>query len=479
MFFGAILFGAGFAAARRARRRIDRSRGLPRAREAVAVGGMNLDNHQPARKEGPTPVTVFCGFLGAGKTTLLRHILPQSGTADDAGRPARWAAIVNDVAAVNIDGVVVGEENAARAVLGAEGAAEVVELGNGCVCCSGADDLGEAIARLAASGLYDHIWVETSGVADPRGVATLFTRKNPFGRSLSDHARLAALVTVVDVVAFSAEAGKAGLGADGAAAPLRRAPAESGERPVFELMIEQVECADLVVLNQCDRAGEAGGEIARAEALVAGLNPRAEVVRAERGRLPSELFTGRVRFDPAATPCAARWIRDLNAAAMAPAAGASGGGFVARPAPAAGRIPYHERKYGLTSFVYRARPPFDAARLNALFADGLPGVLRAKGFFWTTRSPDEMGFVSLAGGVVRWETLSVWWAARIKAGRARLEDRPPTVVAHWAEPHGDRRQELVLIGVGLDEATLAAALDACLVPPAAPAFPAPGQATAP
>jgi G3E family GTPase len=114
--------------------------------------------------------------------------------------------------------------------------------------------------------------------------------------------------------------------------------------------------------------------------------------------------------------------------------------------------------------VYRARAPFDADKLGVLFATGLPGVIRAKGFFWTTRSPDEMGFVSVAGGVVRWETLSVWWAARIAAGRARLEDRPASVTDQWAEPHGDRRQEIVLIGVGLREreAEYQAALDACL-----------------
>ena len=408
---------------------------------------------------GRTPVTVFCGFLGAGKTTLLRHILGQAGSAGPGGAPARWAAIVNDVAAVNIDGAVVSADNAARAGLGADGAAEVVELGNGCVCCSGADDLGEAIARLAASGRYEHIWVETSGVADPRGVATLFTRKNPFGKTLSDHARLAALVTVIDVVAFAGEAARAGFG--GSATP-RRAAAGSGERPVFELMVEQVECADLVVLNQCDRATAEGGEVARAETLAAGLNARAERVLTERGQVAAELFTGRVRFDPAATLGAARWIRDLNAAALVPAGAAEKPGFAARPAAAARGEAYHENRYGITSFVYRARPPFDVAKLNALFAEGLPGVLRAKGFFWTARSPDEMGFVSLAGGVVRWETLSVWWAARIAAGRARMEDRPPGVVANWAEPDGDRRQEIVLIGARLDEPALRAALDACL-----------------
>lgn len=418
------------------------------------------NNPGAAEAAGVTPVTVFCGFLGAGKTTLLRHLLGQASTAGGHGRHARWAAVVNDVAAVNIDGAVVSAENDARAALGAEGASEVVELGNGCVCCSGADDLGEAIARLAASGRYEHIWVETSGVADPRGIATLFTRKNPFGKTLSDHARLAALVTVIDVVAFAREAARAG-----ADAGVRRAPAGGGERPVFELMVEQTECADVVVLNQCDRATAEGDEIARAEALASGLNERAEVLRAEHGQVAAEFFTGRLRFDPAATTGSARWIRELNAAAPRPAEpGRGGGGLAARPRAAAPGEAYHEKKYGITSLVYRARAPFDAAKLNALFADGLPGVLRAKGFFWSTRSPDEMGFVSLAGGVVRWETLSVWWAARIRTGRARMEDRPPSVAAHWAEPFGDRRQEIVLIGTGLArrEEGLRAALDACL-----------------
>jgi len=393
------------------------------------------------------PVTVFSGFLGAGKTTLLRHLLGQAATGGADGAPARWAAVVNDVAAVNIDGAVVSAEQASLA--GAPGASEVVELGNGCVCCSGADDLGEAVARLALSGRFEHIWIETSGVADPRGVATLFTRKNPFGRSLADHARLHALVTVVDVVALAAEAARA--------EAMERVPPGGGERPVFELMLEQIECADVVVLNQCDRATEAGGEVARVEALVGGLNARAEVLHVEHGQVAAEVFLGRARFDAATTLSAARWIRELNGMVAVPA-----GGLVRRAAMPAVQAPYHESRYGIRSFVFRARAPFEADRLTRLFAGGLPGVLRAKGFFWTARSPDEMGFVSVAGGVVRWETLSTWWAARIAADRARMEDRPRSVVANWAEPHGDRRQEIVLIGVRLDEASLMQALEACL-----------------
>jgi G3E family GTPase len=390
------------------------------------------------------PVTIFSGFLGAGKTTLLRHLISQAAHAGPDGRPARWAAVVNDLATLNVD----------AALLGAEGGAEVVPLEGGCVCCSGADDLGETLARLARSGLYDHLWVETSGVAEPRGVAALFTRKNPFGATLSDHAQLSALVTVVDVVALAA--------AEAEAARSARALVASPPRPLFELMVEQIECADLVILNQCDRAtGAAAQAPETAAALIAGLNPRAEQVRAEHGRLPVELLLERIRFDPAATLGAAGWIRALNqiSALPAPATGRA----VLRPSAAAAAPAYHENHYGLRSLVWRARAPFDSARLEAVLREGLPGVVRAKGFCWTSAQPDEMGFVSLAGGVLRRELLGPWWAAQIAAGRASLDALPASVRVHWAEPYGDRRQELVLIGRGLDEAALAAALEAALV----------------
>ncbi|HEY9247792.1 MAG TPA: GTP-binding protein, partial [Rariglobus sp.] len=134
-------------------------------------------------------------------------------------------------------------------------------------------------------------------------------------------------------------------------------------------------------------------------------------------------------------------------------------GLVA-PAP---RRPAHEEKYGIVSFVYRARRPFARDRLRALMEKGVPGLLRAKGFFWTREQPDEMAFLSVAGGVVRYDTLNYWWAALIENGKARPEDRPEAVRALWAEPHGDRRQELVWIGAGLREDEVRALLDACLV----------------
>ena len=389
-------------------------------------------------------VTVLCGFLGAGKTTLLKHLLAQA-----EGR--RWAAVVNDVAALNIDGAVV------RA--GFERTGDIVELGNGCVCCSSKDELAETVAELAATGRYEHILIETTGVAEPRGIANLFTRKNPFGRTLGDFARLSTLVSVIDVAAFAEEAAKA------ERAKVQRSN-PGGARPVFELMLEQVECADVLVMNQCDRVTAEAAD--RIEAILRGLNARAEVVRTEHGQVASEFLLGRMRFDVKETLGAARWVRALNELAQitnakGPNATAERrtGGLVVRASGAPER-PAHEVKYGITSFVYQARRPFVQARFRALFETGLPGLLRVKGFFWTREQPDEMAFLSVGGGVVRFDTLNPWWAALIENGRASLADRPESVCALWAEPHGDRRQELVFIGTGLDEAAMRAALEACL-----------------
>lgn len=382
-------------------------------------------------------VTVLCGFLGAGKTTLLKHLLKQS-----EGR--RWAVVVNDVAAINID----ADEVRAR---GAETAAtrDVVELGGGCVCCSSKDELAEAIVELAMSGQFEHVIVETTGVAEPSAIAGLFTRKNPFGVTLGAVATLSALVTVVDATFFAAEAAK------NEGENFKRLNPKGGDRPVFELMMEQVECADVVLLNQCDRAGEA--ELVRIAEIVRGLNTRAEIVRTEHGQVASEFLLGRVRFDAKATLGAPRWVRELNA--LAP------GSLVVRAKAGVageGMKPRHEAKYGITSFVWQARRPLVRERFYGLMETGAPGLLRAKGFFWTSDQPDEMQFMSVAGGVVRYDTLNYWWAAMIEAGKVRREDRPESICAQWVEPYGDRRQELVFIGTGLDEQAIRAALEACL-----------------
>jgi G3E family GTPase len=397
------------------------------------------------------PVTVLCGFLGAGKTTLLNHLLTQAN-----GR--RWAVVVNDVAAINIDGAVV------RAGADTRTSRDLVELGNGCVCCSSKDELAETIAEIAASAGekgYAHILVETTGVAEPRSIGNLFTQQNPFRRSLGECATLSALVSVIDAADFLRRWREDQARREG------REVHTSHERPVFELMLEQAECADVLILNKCDLVS--AGELAQLEAIVRGLNARAEIVRAEQARVDADFLLERVRFDAKGTLRAAAWLTSLSAliplAASRPEETRRSMARVAAPTARDAR-PAHEAKYGIRSFVYQARRPFVARKFFALIERGLPGLLRAKGYFWTEARPDEMGFLSVAGGATRYDFLSYWWAALIENGRVGLAQRPELVVALWQEPHGDRRQELVFIGVGLDEAAARAALEACLEPDA-------------
>jgi G3E family GTPase len=404
------------------------------------------------------PVTILCGFLGAGKTTLLQHLLTQA-----SGR--RWALVVNDMAALNIDAALV------RAKAGEPEGTErdLVELGGGCVCCSSRDELAETISELAASGRYEHILVETTGAAEPRSVAALFTQKNLFGRSLTDFATLSALITVIDAAHFLREWQ---IDQNRTA----RAIVTGTIRPLFELMIEQAECADLIVINKRDLVSEE--ELAKLETILRGLNPRAELISATRGEFSADQLLGHVRFEAPATLSSATWLRTLNAldASRTSAQTAretssspshqSTGQFVL----AAGQKPSrtlhrsaHEEKYGLSSIVYQARQPFARDKFQALLASGLPGVVRAKGFFWIQEQPDEMGFLSIAGGSLRLDFLNYWGAALVENRKVSRSDLPAKIQILWQEPHGDRRQELVFIGVGLDAAALHEALDRCVV----------------
>ena len=370
------------------------------------------------------PVTVLSGFLGAGKTTLLNRLLNNR-----QGR--RIAVIVNDMSEVNIDADLV------RAQGGALSRTEetLVEMTNGCICCTLRDDLLKEVRRLAELRRFDNLVIESTGISEPLPVATTFDFRDEAGRSLSDVARLDTMVTVVDAVNLLRDYGSADF--------LRERGETAGPadgRALVDLLVEQIEFADVIVLNKLDSATPAQLDAARQ--IVRALNPRADLVETSRAEVPIQRVLDTGRFDLERAQESPLWFQELY-------------GFAAhRP---------ESETYGIRSFVYRARLPFHPARFHAFLTSEWPGVLRAKGHFWLATRPDWVGEVSQAGALVRHEALGSWWAAVPRERWPADAGWRATVERNWDSVYGDRRQELVFIGRDLDEAGLRQRLDACLL----------------
>lgn len=364
---------------------------------------------------------MLCGFLGAGKTTLLQHVLKIAN-----GR--KWAAVVNDVASMNIDGRLVEKA----------GASQVIEMANGCVCCSMRDELAETVAELAGSGNYEHIFIETTGVAEPRGMAALFTRPNAYGRTLSDFATLHGMVTVVDAAQFER------IWREEIEKSSERMSRERQPKEVVELMFEQVECADVLVLNKTDLVDP--DAVVGLTGRLHELNPRAEIFNVIEGQVPENVLPGRRRFDARETIQAARWLRVLS------------GESSVMTSPT--RQPAKSAPW--STMVFQARRPFDESKFRELIARQYPGLLRVKGFFWVSSRNDDMGYLSVAGGIARWDFVGTWAAAMLERGVISEAEIPESAKACWEEPHGDRRQELALIGIGINPEALRTDLESCL-----------------
>jgi G3E family GTPase len=311
----------------------------------------------------------------------------------------------------------------------------LVEMSNGCICCTLRDDLLAEVSRLAKEDRFDYLLIESTGISEPIPVAQTFTFEDDDGVSLGQVSRLDTMVTVVDIASFLRD-----YKAADALETRGESLGESDNRTVTDLLIEQVEFADVIVLNKLDLiSSEAAEEV---KAVVAALNPGAKIVMATKGRVPlaSVLDTGLFDYDKAAS--SAGWIREL-----------------------AGEHTPETEAYGISSFTYRTAHPFDAEKLWAFFHrdENWRGVLRSKGFFWLA-ADDRVAYAwAQAGGVCSIEPAGMWWAAVPREQWGHPEGQRPDEQPEWNPRFGDRAQQLVFIGQDLDEPTLRARLDACLL----------------
>jgi len=377
------------------------------------------------------PVTVLSGFLGAGKTTLLNRVLNNR-----EGR--RVAVIVNDMSEVNIDADLVRADTELSRT-----DETLVEMSNGCICCTLRDDLLDEVRRLAAEGRFDYLLIESTGISEPLPVAATFDFRDEYGDSLSDVSRLDTMVTVVDAVNLLNDYSSHDFLKDRG-----EVMGDEDERTLVHLLTDQIEFADVVILNKVSDAGPERTDAARK--IIRSLNADAQIIETDHSDVAADAILDTGLFDYEKAHEHPMWAKELY-------------GF-------ADHVPETE-EYGVTSYVYRARRPFVPEKILSVLNEGFAGVIRSKGHFWIATRPDWVAEFSLAGALSSVKPLGTWWAAVPEARRPTHESAQAYMRAHWQEPWGDRRQEIVFIGAGIDWATLKARLDACLVPAVATSGP--------
>ena len=370
------------------------------------------------------PVTVLSGFLGAGKTTLLNHVL-----ANREG--LKVAVIVNDMSEVNIDAqqVAGGPAQLSRTD------EKLVEMSNGCICCTLREDLLVEITKLAHEGRFDYLLIESTGISEPLPVAETFTFADENGNSLSDVAMLDTMVTVVDAANFMND-----FSSQDELRDRKMGMDETDDRDLSLLLTDQIEFANVIILNKTDLISE--DERHRLHSILKKMNPEAIVLEAERSRVPLTAILNTGRFQMEWAESASEWLS------------------VPR-----GEEQTETAEYGISSFVYRARRPFHPERFHEFWVndDAASPILRSKGYFWLASQPSLAGNWSQAGAVARHDPAGYWWAAVPKEEWPNDSEAVERIRQKWDARVGDARQEIVMIGMGMDESALCKRFDACLL----------------
>jgi G3E family GTPase len=367
------------------------------------------------------PVTVLSGFLGAGKTTLLNHILNNK-------EGKKVAVIVNDMSEVNIDADLVNKNSSLSRT-----EEKLVEMSNGCICCTLREDLLIEVKKLCNEGRFDYLLIESTGISEPLPVAETFTFEDEEGNSLSEFANLDTMITVVDGYNFLKD-----YSSFKSLQELNMEISEDDDRTIVDLLIDQIEFCDTIIINKIDLiTSEQKKELIE---ILKSLNPSAEIIESKFGKVNLDKVLNTNKFDFEKASAAPGWLKELR-----------------------GEHTPESEEYGISSFVYTSRRPFHPAKFWNIIQSEWQGVIRSKGYFWLASRSEFVGLWSQAGGACRTQAIGLWWSAIDKATWPEDDEDIQFIKEKWLEPYGDRRQEIVIIGQNLNKEMLTKMFDSCLL----------------